>query len=72
VLAAAGGATAATASGPPPVALASDAPSLRFLDGPLLRAAVVFPRDRARAAVQPSTMLHPRVLEYARSEWRSY
>jgi spermidine synthase len=72
VLAAAVGAPTAPASGPPTVALAADAPPLRFLDGPLLRAAVVFPRDRGRAAVQPSTMLHPRVLEYARSEWRSY
>ena len=42
------------------------APPLRFLDGPLLRAATVFPRDRGRLAVRPSTLLEPPVLEYAR------
>jgi spermidine synthase len=56
----------------PPVGLAGDAPALRFLDGRLLDAAAVFPRDRARRTVEPSTMLRPRVLEYARAEWRGY
>jgi spermidine synthase len=63
---------AAAAPDAPPLALAADVPRLRFLDGPLLRAATVFPRDRARLPVQPSTLLEPRVLEYARGEWRSY
>jgi spermidine synthase len=56
----------------PALALAPDAPELRFLDGPLLRAAGVFPRDRGRLPVEASTMLRPRVLEYARAEWRGY
>jgi spermidine synthase len=56
----------------PPVGLAAQAPPLRFLDGPLLRAATVFPRDRGRLPVSASTLLAPNVLEYARDEWRSY
>jgi hypothetical protein len=49
-----------------------DALSLRFLDAPTLQAAAVFPRDQARIAVEPSTLLQPRVLEYARTEWNDY
>jgi len=62
----------ATVGGPPPVRLPPGAPPTRFLDGPLLRAATVFPRDRGRLAVRPSTLLNPTILEYARTEWRGY
>ncbi|BCB90258.1 polyamine aminopropyltransferase [Phytohabitans suffuscus] len=52
--------------------LPADVPPLRFLTPDVLRAAAVFPPDRGRVAVEPSTLLHPRVLEYARQEWRNY
>jgi spermidine synthase len=45
---------------------------LRYLDGDVLAAAAVFPRDRARRSVDPSTLLHPTILEYARKGWRDY
>lgn len=53
-------------------AVPADAPPLRFLNPDVLRAATVFPPDRGRVAVEASTLLHPRVLEYARQEWRNY
>jgi spermidine synthase len=61
------------ASGPTPPALGlARGPVLRFLDEPTLAAAATFPRDRGRLAVQPSTLLQPRILEYARTEWTDY
>jgi spermidine synthase len=61
------------AGGPPPAPrLAPDAPPLRFLDGAVLQAATVFPRDRRPQEVRPSTLMDPAVLEYARHEWRNY
>ncbi|MER7888951.1 polyamine aminopropyltransferase [Micromonospora sp. NPDC094482] len=57
---------------PPALALPADAPRLRFLDEPTLRAAATFPADRGRITVPASTLLQPRVLEYARAEWRGY
>ncbi|HEX5598263.1 MAG TPA: polyamine aminopropyltransferase [Micromonosporaceae bacterium] len=57
---------------PPELKLPADAPSLRFLDADTLRAAATFPADRRRLDVPASTLLHPRVLEYARAEWRNY
>ncbi|RKR89114.1 spermidine synthase [Micromonospora pisi] len=56
----------------PTLGLAADVPPLRFLDAETLRLAANFPRDRRRQELPPSTLLHPRVLEYARAEWRSY
>ncbi|KXK60824.1 spermidine synthase [Micromonospora rosaria] len=56
----------------PALVLPSDAPDLRFLDAATLRAAATFPADRGRVEVPPSTLLHPHVLEYARTEWRGY
>ena len=56
----------------PALALAPDAPALRFLDAATLQAAAVFPRDQGRIPVEPSTLLQPRVLEYARTEWNDY
>ncbi|RQX19748.1 polyamine aminopropyltransferase [Micromonospora ureilytica] len=57
---------------PPVLELPADAPRLRFLDPGVLRAAAAFPPDRARLDVPPSTLLQPRVLDYARTEWRGY
>lgn len=47
----------------PPVALPDSAPELRFLDEEVLRAATVFPRDRAPLTLDPSTLDHPRIVE---------
>ncbi|MFF8386351.1 polyamine aminopropyltransferase [Streptomyces kanasensis] len=61
------------ADGPPPTPrLARDAPPLRFLDGAVLEAATVFPRDRRPLDVRASTLMDPVVLEYARHEWQNY
>jgi spermidine synthase len=62
------------AAGPqaPVPAVAGDAPAMRFLTPDVLRAGQVFPPDRARAGVPASTLLQPRIHEYARAEWQSY
>lgn len=57
----------------PKLRLPAGAPELRTLDARTLRAATVFPPDRRRLrGVAPSTLMHPRVLEYAMQEWRNY
>ncbi|GAB3978017.1 polyamine aminopropyltransferase [Plantactinospora veratri] len=56
----------------PALGLPADVPPLRYLDSGTLRAAMTFPPDRHRLELPPSTLLHPRVLEYARAEWRRY
>ncbi|MFG3581033.1 polyamine aminopropyltransferase [Micromonospora chersina] len=63
---------AAPGGTPPTLGLPADAPSLRFLTPSVLAAAATFPADRARLDVPASTLLQPRVLEYARVEWRGY
>ncbi|MEV1142589.1 polyamine aminopropyltransferase [Micromonospora sp. NPDC049799] len=63
---------AAAGTTPPTLALPSGAPALRFLDADTLAAAGAFPADRRRVDVPASTLLRPRVLEYARAEWRGY
>ncbi|PZF86949.1 polyamine aminopropyltransferase [Micromonospora deserti] len=63
---------AAPGATPPALALPPDAPALRFLDAGTLAAAGAFPADRRRVDVPASTLLQPRVLEYARAEWRGY
>lgn len=63
---------AASGTAPPPLALPADAPPLRYLDADVLAAAATFPADRRRVAVPPSTLMHPRIAEYARDEWREY
>lgn len=57
---------------PPPLRLAPDAPHLRYLDDAVLKAAAVFPVDRRRAHVRPSTLMDPAVLEYVLDEWKNY
>ncbi|RBM20223.1 polyamine aminopropyltransferase [Streptomyces sp. PT12] len=65
-----GGFSSGAATSGPPLALAPDAPELRFLDDAVLRAATVFPVDRRERDVRPSTLMDPAVLEYAQSEWQ--
>ncbi|SIQ60848.1 hypothetical protein SAMN05444858_103227 [Micromonospora avicenniae] len=57
---------------PPTLALPTDAPRLHFLSSATPAAAATFPADRGRIVVPASTLLQPRVLEYARTEWRGY
>lgn len=63
---------ASDSTGPPPLRLAADVPKLRYLDDAVLRAATVFPVDRRRTDVRPSTLMDPAVLEYVLDEWRNY
>ncbi|MEH3053922.1 MAG: hypothetical protein PGN13_07935 [Patulibacter minatonensis] len=46
----------------------------RFLDAPTLAASTTFPADRARSRyrVRPSTLDHPRILDYTRRGWKTY
>lgn len=57
--------------GPPAPALDPPAP-LRSLDEATLVAAQVFPPDQQPMDVPPSTLMHPRILQYAQEEWRAY
>ncbi|WP_443033563.1 polyamine aminopropyltransferase [Streptomyces sp. ACA25] len=54
----------------PPARLAPDTPELRFLDNEVLHAATVFPLDRREDGALPSTLMHPRILEYRNQEWQ--
>ncbi|GAC80515.1 spermidine synthase [Gordonia malaquae] len=54
-------------------ALRLNAPSpLRFLDASTLAAAGSFPPDRGPMNVPASTLMDPRILRYAQSEWTAY
>ncbi|MEU3017326.1 MULTISPECIES: polyamine aminopropyltransferase [unclassified Nocardiopsis] len=68
------GASADEPGGAPELALPEDVPELRFLDDDLLRAALVFPMDRREGEVEPSTMMHPKIIGYHqdRQAWRGY
>ncbi|MFE9680837.1 polyamine aminopropyltransferase [Streptomyces sp. NPDC006285] len=57
---------------PPPLRLAPEAPQLRYLDEAVLKAAAVFPVDRRRQDVRPSTLMDPAVLDYVLDEWKNY
>lgn len=61
------GFTLAQAGGPPPLELSPRAPALRFLDGPGLAAAAVFPRDRPRLDLEPSTLDRPLIVDDTRA-----
>lgn len=67
-------ATAATTpDGPPPaLGLGPDTPATRFISDEVLAAAAVFPADRARRDVKPSTLLDPAILRYADRGWVGY
>ncbi|MEV0662693.1 polyamine aminopropyltransferase [Spirillospora sp. NPDC050365] len=56
---------------PPALALPRDVPDLRFLDGPVLQAAAVFPKDRRHRDVDVNTLVHPRLVEYEGQEWKN-
>ena len=56
----------------PQVALADDAPPMRFLTPELLDAAQVFPADRAARPTKVSTLLNPAILEYSTKGWVGY
>ncbi|MDI2030709.1 polyamine aminopropyltransferase [Saccharopolyspora sp. TS4A08] len=60
-------------SAAPEPRLPDDVPPLRSLDAATLRAAQAFPPDRARLPdLQPSTLMHPTILDYAQGEWTNY
>ncbi|MEE3849864.1 polyamine aminopropyltransferase [Gordonia sp. LSe1-13] len=56
---------------PPELGLSAPAP-LRFVTDDELVAAAVFPADRPRLDLPPSTLMDPRILRYAQSEWAAY
>ncbi|MDP5181750.1 polyamine aminopropyltransferase [Blastococcus sp. BMG 814] len=62
-----GFALAQQAQQPPDLALSPDAPPTRFLDAAVLSAAGVFPADRPRQRLEPSTLDRPLVVEDMRS-----
>jgi len=47
-------------------------PPLRFLTEDVLTAATTFPKDRDKLDVPASTLMDPRILRYAQSEWSLY
>lgn len=54
-------------------ALAMHAPRPpRFLTPGVLAASAVFPADRQPHSTPPSTLMDPRILRYAQSEWQAY
>jgi spermidine synthase len=61
------GFTLAEVGGPPPLALSPRAPALRFLDDAGLSAAAVFPRDRPRLDLEPSTLDRPLIVDDTRA-----
>ncbi|MER7079246.1 spermidine synthase [Saccharopolyspora kobensis] len=59
--------------GAPELRLPADVPPLRSLDEPTLRAAATFPPDRTRIpGMEPSTLMHPTILQHAQGEWENY
>ncbi|MGA8114555.1 MAG: polyamine aminopropyltransferase [Actinocatenispora sp.] len=56
----------------PALRLSDDVPRLRYLTPSVLRAATVFPADRPRLDMPPSTLTRPRLMEYENSEWQDY
>ncbi|MGW1677562.1 polyamine aminopropyltransferase [Saccharopolyspora sp. NPDC002376] len=59
--------------GAPELRLPQDVPPLRSLDEPTLRAAATFPPDRTRiSGMEPSTLMHPTILQHAQGEWDNY
>lgn len=56
----------------PPRPTLAPVPGLRFLTADELRAATVFPLDRAPRPMPASTLVDPRILQYAQDEWAAY
>jgi spermidine synthase len=65
---------AARGAAPVPAVDPAVAERLQFLDGDVLAAATVFPRDRGRDRydVEVSTLDRPRILQYEARGWRGY
>ena len=65
---------AARGAAPVPSVDPAVADRLRFLDGDVLAAATVFPRDRGRDRypVEVSTLDRPRILQYEARGWKAY
>ncbi|WP_100444254.1 polyamine aminopropyltransferase [Glycomyces xiaoerkulensis] len=56
----------------PEVSLDTEAGPFESLTPELLESAQVFPPDRARLEMEPSTLMHPVILDRVQSEWRHY
>lgn len=56
----------------PELSLDETVGDFRSLTPELLEAAQVFPPDRARMDMRPSTLMHPVILDQVQSEWRNY
>lgn len=61
------GFTLAQLGGPPSLRLSPRSPELRFLDDAGLAAAAVFPRDRPRLELEPSTLDRPLIVDDTRA-----
>ncbi|MGH3438028.1 MAG: polyamine aminopropyltransferase, partial [Sciscionella sp.] len=57
---------------PPRLRLSQQAPPMRFLTPAVLARSTVFPADRPPLRMPPSTLMHPRIMDYERAEWRQY
>ena len=58
--------------GAPRVMMPADAPRQKFVSPAVLAAALVFPPDRARVPMPPSTLLNPRILDAAKGSYAGY
>lgn len=56
----------------PKLRLSPEAPPLKFLTPAVLRKSTVFPADRPRLDIPPSTLTHPRIIGYEREGWQAY
>ncbi|MEU6859950.1 polyamine aminopropyltransferase [Glycomyces sp. NPDC046736] len=56
----------------PDLSLDETAGPFKSLTPEVLEAAQVFPPDRAKMDMQPSTLMHPVILDIVESEWRHY
>lgn len=62
----------ATRTSAPPLRLAPDAPTRRFLTPEVLAASAAFPPDRARRPVEVSTLVRPTIIGYQQDGWIGY
>lgn len=63
----------ASSDGAPELKLPEDHPELEFLSRDVLRAALVFPKDRVpEEDPQASSLLHPHIINYHQNGWRGY
>ncbi|SDD17936.1 polyamine aminopropyltransferase [Glycomyces harbinensis] len=57
---------------PPELGLDTSVGPFRSLTPELVEAAQVFPPDRAARDMEPSTLIHPIILDLVQSEWKNY